>query len=94
MKSGVPNFKGAKSSTCVGGVPKGRTWQRVAVEVKDKTATAYLNNRKIVSFTTQYPSGGKYGAIVANGYKNTAYFKNLYVRQLTGKATEYQVHKT
>ena len=63
----------------------GRKWHNVAVEVKDKTATAYLNNKKIVSFPTYFTPGGYYGAIVANGYKNTVYFKDLRSTQLPGR---------
>ena len=80
MKKGKPIFPARKWGRCPGGRPKGRKWFNVIVKVNGKRATVFIGRRRITTFTTYYQGGGHYGAMALNGFRNTAYVKNLRAR--------------
>ena len=87
--NGVPTFKGGISSACPGqSAPKGGQWFDVRVEVNEKKAKIYLAGKLVREVTSHYPAKGQGGVLVANGYKNVAYFRNF---DITHYEDEYLV---
>ena len=76
--NGVPTFTNAISAACPGqNPPKGGQWFDVRVEVNHKRAKIYLAGKFVRQVTPHYPAKGRGGVLVANGYKNVAYFRNF-----------------
>lgn len=76
-----PKFDGAKSSTCPAGPPKGAEWFSVKVTVSTALPAGkvkvYLNDNLVTSWNPRYVVKSHGGVLVANGYKNVAYFRNF-----------------
>ena len=78
--NGVPTFTNGISAACSGqNPPQGGKWFDVRVEVNDKKAKIYLAGKLVREVTPHYPAKCQGGVLVANGYRNVAYFKNLHL---------------
>ena len=84
--NGVPTFTNAISAACPGqNPPKGGQWFEVRVEVNDKNAKIYLAGKLVRQVIPHYSAKGRGGVLVANGYKNVAYFRNFDVSHYEDK---------
>ena len=78
--NGVPTFTNAISAACPGqNPPKGGEWFDVRVEVNDKKAKMYLAGKLVREVSPHYPAKGRGGVLVANGFENVVYFRNLHL---------------
>ena len=61
----------------------GTTWATAKVAVKGSQATVYLDDKEITQLSPYHPAKGSFGGVVvANGYTNTAAFRNLKLENL------------
>ena len=68
------------TSDSVGGNPTvvGQKWYKLQIFVrKSKLVELFMGAKKIGTFTAKFSTRGYGGVIVANGYKNTAQFRNF-----------------
>jgi len=79
--NGDLKFNGAISSTCPNGPPKGAEWFHVILTVSNASnsgeVTVYLKGTLVRSWIPRYPIKSRGGVLVANGYKNVIFFRNL-----------------
>ena len=79
--NGVPTFDGAISSTCPTGPPRGAEWFHVRLAVSNASNSGevkvYLKGTLVRSWIPHFPIKNRGGVLVANGYKNVVYFRNL-----------------
>ena len=79
---GSLKWDGGISSNCPKGPPKGGVWFTVKVVVRGSSATIYLDGEPVRSLKAHFPSKGRGGVIVANGYQNIIYFRNYRLRTI------------
>ena len=75
-------WDGGISSNCPKGPPKGGVWFTVKVVVRGSSATIYLDGEPVRSLKAHFPSKGRGGVIVANGFQNIIYFRNYRLRTI------------
>ena len=79
---GSLKWDGGISSNCPKGPPKGGVWFTVKVVVRGSSATIYLDGEPVQSLKFHFPSKGRGGVIVANGFENIVYFRNYRLRTI------------
>ena len=79
---GSLKWDGSISSSCPEGPPKGGVWFTVKVVVRESSATIYLDGKPVRSLKAHFPSKGRGGVNVANGYQNIIYFRNYRLRTI------------
>eukprot|EP00794_Sanderia_malayensis_P012108 gene12108-13359_t len=73
---------GAKTGACPDGPPKGRTWFKLEVFVRDNEAQLFLDGIQFLVFEPHFPPIGRGGVIVAAGQKNVIRFKEFNVTKI------------
>ena len=88
VENGVPKFTNGISSSCPGqNPPTGGQWFDVRIEVNNNKAKIYLAGKFVREVTPHYPVKGEGGVLVANGYKNIAYFRNFKISEIDYSVT-------
>ena len=71
-------FETNRTDSCPKGSPKGGVWFTVRVEVtSDKSVKIYLNNDLVTSLTAHFPTKGRGGVMVINGFDNVIQFRKF-----------------
>lgn len=73
------SFKGTRFTSCPNGVPTGREWFEIKVEVIGNIARIYRDDVLTVQTTNHFQGQARCGVIVPNGYSNVVYFKDFVI---------------
>eukprot|EP00795_Rhopilema_esculentum_P008279 gene8279-14236_t len=68
---------GTNNGPCPNGPPKGRTWFKLQVYVREGEAQLFLNDIQVSVIKPHFPPIGRGGVIVAAGQQNVVRFKNF-----------------
>ena len=77
MDGGVLTWSGTEVGPCAGGVPVGRAWFNVTVEVRPHTADIFKDGRLTVMSTPRHVSHGSVGVVALNGHGSVVHFERL-----------------
>lgn len=75
------SFSATRTTRCCNGVPTGREWFEIKVEVTGDIARIYRDGALTVQTSNHFTNTARCGIIVPNGYRNTVYFKDFVISE-------------